>query len=153
MATRRGLWTNPLVAANLSGEWIRRELVMRFLMLIAVSAVVSSAAPAQLSLSAQVTSDVQCFMLYSVGVATATEDKNRTAGTLGVMYFVGKLQAEAPGLDLVTAVREQAQTFENNPRLKEIGAACDAEFHKRGEELLEIGKELQQGPATPSPST
>ena len=69
------------------------------------------------------------------------------------MYFVGKLQAEAPGLDLVTAVREQAQTFENNPRLKEIGAACDAEFHKRGEELIEVGNELQQSGATPSPST
>ncbi len=126
---------------------------MRFLMLVAVFAVLSPAAPAQLSPSSQVTSDIQCFMLYSVGVGTATDDNSRTAGSLGVMYFIGKLQAEAPGLDLVAAVREQAQTFENNPRLKEIGAACDAEFHKRGEELIEVGKELQQSGATPSPST
>ena len=126
---------------------------MRALLLVAASGLLSSVASAQQPLSAQVTSDVRCFMLYAVGVATATEDKNRTAATLGTLYFVGKLQAEAPGLDLVTAVRAEAQTFESNPKLKEIGAACDAEFQKRGQELLEVGKELQESPATSSPST
>jgi hypothetical protein len=105
--------------------------------------------------SAAVQRDVQCFILYSIAVdtaATAKDDKTQAAASLGVMYFVGKLAVEAPGLNLAGAVRQEADTMSGNPRAKEIGANCDIEFMKRAQELRDVGQQLQ-APANQSSSS
>jgi hypothetical protein len=51
---------------------------------------------------------------------------------------------EAPTVNLVEAVRQEANAFDGNPHMKDVGNACDAEFQKRGAELIDLGKQLQQ---------
>src|SRR6476646_11971858 len=124
---------------------------MRFLVVLAAFATVA-AAPAprsapRVSLSPSVQKDVQCFVLFAAAVASAGnahDDAARAASGLGVMYYLGKLQVGAPGLNLVAAVRQEADAFVDNPRVKDIGATCDAEFQKRGQELVDFGNQLQE---------
>jgi hypothetical protein len=119
---------------------MRRSALFAFIPLLAASRPAQSAVP--LSPAAQ--HDVQCFMLYSIAVdtaVTAKDDKTQAAASLGVMYFVGKLAVEAPGLDLASAVRQEADGMDANPHVKEIGVACDTEFAKRAEELRDIGRQ------------
>jgi hypothetical protein len=114
----------------------------------------SAPAPAA-TLSDVARKDVQCFVLYAVAVQQADEakdDKVREAGSLGLMYLFGRLQVEAPGADLAAAVRQEAQAIDAGEDMKDLGAACDAEFQKRGAELMDLGKQLQESVA-PSPAT
>ncbi|HEX8936799.1 MAG TPA: hypothetical protein VF776_00890 [Sphingomicrobium sp.] len=126
---------------------IRQSLLLCCAMLTA-AAPISSAASAPLSDSTQ--KDVQCFILFAAATdraATADDGKAKEAATLGIMYYIGKLAVDAPGLNLVDAVRQQASVMEGNSQLKQIGESCDAEFAKRGSELRDVGTQLQK----PSP--
>jgi hypothetical protein len=121
---------------------MRRIVPWALVPLLAASGPAQSSVP----LSPAVQYDVQCFILYSIAVDTAVkakDDKTQEAASLGVMYFVGKLTVESPGLNLADAVRQETNGMSGNPRAKEIGAACDAEFAKRAQELLDISQQLQ----------
>ena len=123
---------------------IRQSLLLCAAVLIA-AAPFSSAASVPLSSSTQ--RDVQCFILFAAATdraVAANDAKAKEGATLGIMYYIGKLAVDAPGLDLVDAVRKQASTMEGNPHLKEIGEGCDTEFAKRGSELNEMGTKLQK---------
>lgn len=120
-------------------------------MVLAAFATVAAASPAgaapRVPLSPSVQKDVQCFVLFAAAADSAGKAKDeaaRAATSMGVMYYLGKLQAGAPGLNLVAAVRQEADGFAGNPHMKDIGAACDDEFQKRGQELVDFGKQLQQ---------
>jgi hypothetical protein len=123
---------------------------MARLILMAALSALATAAPAQsaaVSLSPSAQKDVQCFLLYAaaVGAAAKTNNQNtKEAASLGLMYFLGKLQAGAPGLNLLDAVRQQAKVMDGSPSAKEIGTACDAEFTARGAELKALGGQLQK---------
>jgi hypothetical protein len=94
-------------------------------------------------------------MLFAAAVDQAGKAKNdqlRQAGSLGVMYFLGKLTAEAPALNLADAVRQDGKAMDANPHLKAIGAACDSEFAKRGKQLTDFGQQLQPAPQSSSSS-
>jgi hypothetical protein len=113
------------------------------LLIAGLAAAAAQSAPPTLSPSAH--KDVQCFLLYAaaVGAAEKTNNQNtKEAGSLGVMYFLGKLQVSAPGLNLLDAVRQEAKAMDGNPRAKEIGEACDAEFTGRGAELRAMGAQM-----------
>jgi len=91
--------------------------------------------------------DLECFVLYAaaVGGADADKDANVTqAGSLGVMYFYGKLQVEALGLNLAQAIRDEAAQMDGDPHIQDVAKSCDAEFQRRGSELIDLGQELQQ---------
>jgi hypothetical protein len=109
----------------------------------------ASAAPPA-SLSPAVQQDVRCFMLFAAAVDQAQKAKNekvQEATSLAVMYYYGKLAAEAPSLDVGEAVRQEAKALDGNQDAKQVGATCDAEFAKRGQELMQLGAKLQQPPA------
>ena len=119
------------------------------------SAAALTAAPAPTPpLTSVARNDVQCFVLYAVAVQQAEEakdDKVKAAATLGLMYFFGRLKVEAPGADLVAAIRQEAAAMESSADMEAVGAACDAEFRTRGTELMDLGKQLQQTvPASPA---
>jgi hypothetical protein len=121
---------------------MRRIVLWALVPLLAASGSAQSALP----LSPTVQYDVRCFILYSIAVDTAVkakDEKTQEAASLGVMYFVGKLTVESPGLNLTDAVRQETNGMSGNPQAKAIGAACDAEFAKRAQELLDISQQLQ----------
>ncbi len=90
--------------------------------------------------------DTQCLLLYLAAAGDGKDQKVQQAAIAGSWYFLGKLDVGAPGLDLVQALRSKAEALQGNPRAEEIGAACDAELSKRGTQLIEIGKQLQNAP-------
>jgi hypothetical protein len=95
-------------------------------------------------------------MLFAAAVNEAQKaenDKAREASGFGVMYYFGKLTSEAPSLNVVDAVVQEAALMAGNPGAKDIGAACDAEFSKGGQQLVDIGQKLKQaGSQSASPS-
>jgi hypothetical protein len=123
---------------------LHRSVLLAAFTAAAVIAPARSAPPVTLSPSAQ--KDVQCFILFATAVDdahTAKDEKVAAATSLAVMYYLGKLAIEAPGLDLVEAVRQEAVTMEGNPHTKDIGAACDVEFSRVGFDLIRVGSQLQ----------
>lgn len=123
--------------------------------LAAPPVLVPAPAPAP-PLSEPTRTDLRCFMLYAIAVAGADAAKDAKAtesGSLGLMYFYGKLRVEAPGLSLADAIRREADPMAADPKIKEVGKACDAEFEQRGKELIDLGKVLQEvGPQVASSS-
>jgi hypothetical protein len=122
---------------------------MRNLLLLSAAAGLAFATPsrssAQVAMSPAVTQDVQCFLLYAVAIDDAkTDEKAQHGASLGLMYFVGKLAVEAPGLDLASAARQVAVGLQGNEQAKTVGAACDSEFSDRGKQLMDVGNQLQQ---------
>jgi hypothetical protein len=121
-----------------------------------------AAAPAQtvpvqsITLSEPVRHDVQCFMLYAIavqGAVQANNDKVKQAGGLGVMYFFTKLKIEAPTLNLVDTIKQQAIAMQGDAQVKAIAATCDMEFQRQGTELQNLGQQLQQADTHSSSSS
>jgi hypothetical protein len=97
---------------------------------------------ATVALSDSVRKDVQCFVLYAAAAGQAKDDKTRQVASVGTMYFVGRLDAGARGLDLAEAARQEGDALQKNPNIKDIGDACDKRLSQRGAALIELGKQL-----------
>jgi hypothetical protein len=114
-----------------------------FLLMTGVAAAVTSmaadAAPAT-SLTPAVKQDLQCFVLYTIAAGTEKDEKRLAGAIAGTWYFLGQIDAGAPGLDLEQAMRAEIAGLKGNSHVKEIGASCDAQFSKRGSELMSLGK-------------
>lgn len=116
---------------------------MRRLLLLALLAlsVPSSAKvrPRATGLSPSAVKDLQCFTLALVGAGGATEAAKRDDSVAGVWYFLGRLDGEAPGIDLRKEADRALARMSGDPRTKKIGAACDAQFRNRGADLIALG--------------
>jgi len=121
---------------------------MRLMLKLAAVAAIAAPANAQsdqgVAMSAATRADLQCFVLNLVAVGSATEDEIKQAGSIGTMYFFGKLRVEAPDLDLVAAVRQELESFQGNPKAAAIAEACDSEVAERGSDLTQFGEELMK---------
>ncbi len=120
---------------------MRRSLLVVSLISLAAAAPPASA---PIPFTPYVQRDVQCFMLFAAAAGNPKDKNVQTAGGLGMMYYLGRLDVRAPGLDIVRAVRQEAKTFESPAQARAIGDACDAEAKKRGQQLVQIGGELQK---------
>jgi len=109
-------------------------------------------APSRLSSTAQ--RDVQCFLLYASAAGSSESAANANvlqAALLGTSYFAGKVKVGTPGLNLTDYVREEAEALQANPRIKEIGAGCDAEIDAFSTDMRTVSKELQElAPRSPA---
>jgi hypothetical protein len=129
---------------------------MHWIAKLAGSAVLASSADAQaapVAMSPAARADLQCFVLNMIAVGSTTVEEVKEAGTVGTMYFYGKLRVEAPELDLVEAVRQELVSFEGNPQADAIAQACDFEVHQRGDDLMRFGEELMKAEGQSSPSS
>ncbi|MFI4950124.1 MAG: hypothetical protein ACHP7A_03700 [Caulobacterales bacterium] len=95
--------------------------------LAAVFAGVASQAEAQGS--SQATPDVRCLLTMG---AIASTPANRGPGTVGVYYFLGRINVRAPGLDVTSALKAE--------RAKLPPSALPAEA-KRCEALMQEASE------------
>jgi hypothetical protein len=119
---------------------------MRHFSILAASAAIlaspTGAQPTQ-GMSPAVVRDVQCFILYAAAAGSNSGDE-QTPGLLGTAYFVGKLKAEAPGLDLLAAARGAVESLQSNPQAKAIGRSCDDEIARFSEEMSRVGSQLDK---------
>ena len=118
--------------------------LLKLAALAAIASPASAQAPQAIGMSQATRADLQCFVLNLVAVGSATEDEVKQAGTAGTMYFYGKLRVDAPGLDLVEAVRQELESFQGNPNAQAIAEACDSEVAQRGSDLMKFGEELMK---------
>jgi hypothetical protein len=122
--------------------------------LLAICAAFMAAVPSQaappVSRSPAIEKDAQCLLLYLAAAGDGKDEKTQQAAIAGSWYFLGKLDVSAPGTDLVQLLRDEGNALQGNPRAREIGAACDAELAKRGNELIDVGQQLQSAPAQSS---
>jgi len=120
---------------------MRRSLLVVSLISLAAAA---QPASAPIPLTPEVQRDVQCFMLFAAAAGNPKNKDVQAAGGLGMLYYLGRLDVHAPGLDIVRAVRQEAKTFDSPAKAKVIGEACDSEAKRRGQRLVQIGNELQK---------
>lgn len=117
---------------------MRLQLLIAGLM-AASAATRANAAPAAPTPPA-IKPDLQCFILYTVAAGTEKDEKRVASAIAGTWYFIGRIDAIAPGLDLGQAMRAEIADLEHNPKTEAIGAACDAQFAKRGSDMTNLGK-------------
>jgi hypothetical protein len=120
---------------------------MRNLLFIAGLAAVSAqsaGAAAPTPLAPAVKQDLQCFVLYTIATGAETDETKKTGAIAGTWYFLGRLDKAAPGLDLEPAMRAEIEAMQSNPKTKQIGAACDALFSKRGADLVNLGANFRK---------
>jgi hypothetical protein len=108
-------------------------------MAAAVTAAAADAAPAT-SLTPAVKQNLQCFVLYTIAAGSEKDEKRLAGAIAGTWYFLGQIDSAAPGLDLEQAMRAEIDGLKGNSHANEIGASCDAQFSKRGSELMSLGK-------------
>jgi hypothetical protein len=118
--------------------------ILIFAALAAAASATSARAASAPSLSTAVKQDLQCFVLYTIAAGTETDETKRTGAIAGTWYFLGQIDAVDPGLDLDQAMRAEIVAMQNNPHTKEIGAACDAQFSKRGADLVSLGRNFHK---------
>ena len=132
---------------------MRRALPIAAWSALGFATTAQAASPVQMTPATQ--RDVRCFMLFAAAVNDAQKagnDKLRDASGLGVMYFYSRINLEAPSLNLVDAVLQEASWMEGNTGVKEVGASCDAEFQKTARQLIDIGEKLKKA-GSQSPTT
>lgn len=106
------------------------------------SGTVANRAPA---LSASAEQDLKCFTLALVGASVVKDqdpDKLKSA-IAESWYFLGRLDAKAPGIDLNQAARRAFDGMNGNPKTKEVGATCDTLFISRASVLKNMGTQSQ----------
>ena len=123
---------------------MRLHLLMAGL-LAASAAPRANAAPAAPTPPA-VKQDLQCFVLYTVAAGTEKDEKRQASAVAGTWYYIGRIDAAAPGLDLGQAMRAEIADLQHNPKTEAIGAACDARFAKRGSDMTNLGKAFHKAP-------
>ena len=82
--------------------------------------------------------DLRCVALLAVAVAN-TQGESRANITAGLMYFVGRIDGIAPGIDLKTELQRIAGTMADPAADM---TRCGAILTAKGQELIAIGGDL-----------
>lgn len=89
--------------------------------------------------------DVQCFLVTSMLVQSDNE-RERSAGLMGALFFAGKIFGSDPYIDLAAATRAELP-FLTASRRESLRAECGAEMTSRGGDITEAGEGLEdEGP-------
>jgi len=116
---------------------VRRLLLLAILGLSVPSSGTVRTRPIALSPSAA--NDLECFTLGLVAAGGANQAAKRDSAVAGLWYFLGRLDGEAPGIDLRKEADRALARMSGNPHTNEIGAACDAQFRNRSADLIRLG--------------
>jgi hypothetical protein len=104
----------------------------------------ASAEPPAVALSASAEKDLQCVTLGLVAAGTEKDQTKLQAAIAAAWYFLGRLDIEAPYLDLKRETSRALGAMNGDPRTRDIGAACDAQFAGRGDVLVKMGRHDQK---------
>jgi hypothetical protein len=81
--------------------------------------------------------DVQCVV-----VGARLSGSQRQAGTMLLIYFLGRIDGRSPHADLEALVEQEAKKMTASD-FSHWTSRCGAEFSARGEQITKIGKSLQ----------
>ena len=119
-----------------------RYFVLLGSLLVFALAPAHSAAPT--ARAPAVSQDLRCFVLYTIAVGTEKDEKKMTGVIAGTWYFLGRLDTASPGFDIKQAMEAGLADLQANPKAEEIGKACDDQFQKRGSDMSDAAKGLEE---------
>lgn len=111
----------------------------RLMMLSAVTPLLIAAAPA---MDSETKKDVRCFLSLSA-LAGSADKEDVTSIAIVAQYFLGRIDARAPTLDLEEAMATEARNI-TSEEISALGQSCSSAAAKRGKEIQEIGTRLQK---------
>ena len=84
--------------------------------------------------------DLQCLMAMSK-LSQSTEQQAQIAGTMGMLYFAGKVFGANPSVDIGVALQTEA-TLAKGTDMDPLVKECGTEMQSRGQQLEAAGKAL-----------
>lgn len=87
--------------------------------------------------------DLKCFIALAM-LANSEDPDTKQAGSMGTIYFLGRLDGRSPGLDIETAVGAEVATMTEADQASLL-KSCGDTLTRRGDYLVATGKALQKG--------
>ena len=110
----------------------------------------SSAAAESVVMSPAVQKDVQCFLIFALKTGSSKDRTDQLTAGLAETYYLGKVRAEAPAIDLTAAVSDQVSLLAaNSANSKDVRDACVDEFGRALDQVVAIKKRGSQ-PSAPA---
>ncbi len=100
----------------------------------------AAAAPAP-TLTPAVRADIQCIALFAALTGQQELEANKAQTGLGVMYYLGKVDVAAPGLDLGKVLTEEMARLETSGH-EQVALRCSREFEVTGQRLIDAGERM-----------
>ena len=108
----------------------------------AMSLLLAAAAAAPTApLPQSVRNDLQCMAIYAAA-AGIDDAQSKEVGGLGLVYYLGKVEVAAPGLDVGAALVEEMKQFEEGDASTAAGERCGQDFEATGKRLISLGEVL-----------
>ena len=86
--------------------------------------------------------DVRCLTAMFALAGQESKDQ-QSAGTLGALYFLGRIDGRSPGLDLETAVAAESKRLTDDELGKNL-QTCGTRMESRGKDIIALGKALEK---------
>jgi hypothetical protein len=114
---------------------------MRSVLLASAWLCVSGAAFAQDSPT--LNANTRCAIVGLAAAGTGATDEQRQAGSMLSLFYIGRIQGEAPNIDLEQLIRRYANQM-STAEVEAERIRCSTEFRELGEALIEMGGRMQQ---------
>lgn len=86
--------------------------------------------------------DIRC-MVVALGMIAMQDAQLRQQGSTAMMYFLGRLDARAPGYDLENAIYTANKAMSQAERATEA-QRCGGMLITRGQQLVEMGQRISE---------
>lgn len=86
--------------------------------------------------------DVRCVVV-GLRLSNDADARQRSAGLMTTLYYMGRLDGRVPALDLEAALLKEINTMTASDYVSE-GMRCGAALSARGEQVTQIGKDLSE---------
>lgn len=108
---------------------------------LALTLGVAAAIPASAqTVEGQLKSDLRC-LIVGLKMAGDADPQKQQSGQIATFYFFGKVDGQAPGLNLVDAVAGEA-TGMSEADFNTEAQRCGGELQTRGQAMMSMGQEL-----------
>lgn len=88
--------------------------------------------------------DLRCVAVFAISAGKAPDDK-KAGLAAGVMFFLGRIDARSPGIDLEANLRRIAAS-ETTASFQADAARCGPIIEAHGKALTEIGQRMVANP-------
>lgn len=115
-------------------------------MILSLAVALAVAAPAQAD-DGTTASDLKCLLL-TIGGMSSRDPQVKEASTMGMLYYLGRINGREPGIDVPQALVGTMKSFRAENAEAE-SERCGRTMIERGQELQKLAEHLKGGAAKP----
>ena len=89
--------------------------------------------------------DLECIALFAL---MASDPAEQVSGSVGMVYYIGRLEGRNPGTDQVRRFYTWASTYtdaEIGAMIERSAPRCGQEMQALGNTMITVGREMSQG--------